>query len=247
LQGTKFINGSPLIAFPCPVHIECAGSPHNSATLDILRYHCFSQPLKGRSMQSTLPFQSGTAAGTEDLCRSAAGKIFLAVGATAFVALCAHISIPLYFTPVPITLQTLAVLLVGFVLGPALSFSALALYLAEGACGLPVFSPHGLGGIAQLLGPTGGYLLSYPLAAAAAGRFVRLVCTAKFQFPAVILAGFAASFIIFATGAGWIAHLFHIAPSAAWHLGVAPFLPGELLKIAAAAGIYTKLRNWRLS
>jgi biotin transport system substrate-specific component len=198
-------------------------------------------------MQSTIPFQSGTATGSEDLGRSAAGKIFLAVGATAFVALCAHISIPLYFTPVPITLQTLAVILVGLTLGPALGFSALALYLAEGACGLPVFSPHGMGGIAQLLGPTGGYLFAYPFAAAAAGYLVRLVRTAKFQFPAAILAGLAANAIIFTFGAGWIVHLFHLAPNAAWHLGIAPFLPGELFKIAAAAGIYTRLRHWRQS
>jgi biotin transport system substrate-specific component len=198
-------------------------------------------------MQSTIPFQSGAAADAEDLRRSAAGKIFLAVGATAFVALCAHISIPLYFTPVPITLQTLAVILVGLTLGPALGFSALALYLAEGACGLPVFSPHGLGGMAQLLGPTGGYLLSYPFAAAAAGYVVRLSRTTKFPFPAAILAGLAASALIFTLGAGWIAHLFHLPPTAAWHLGVAPFLPGEFIKIAAAAGVYTGLRPWRRS
>jgi biotin transport system substrate-specific component len=198
-------------------------------------------------MQSTLPFHSGTAADAEDLRRSAAGKIFLTVSATAFVALCAHISIPLYFTPVPVTLQTLAVILVGFALGPALGFSALALYLAEGACGMPVFSPHGLGGVAQLIGPTGGYLLSYPLAAATAGYFVRLARATKFQFPAAIIAGLAASAIIFALGAGWMAHLFHVGPGVAWHLGVAPFLPGELIKISAAAGLYAKLRHWQRS
>ncbi len=196
-------------------------------------------------MQSTLPFQSGTAAGAEDLHRSAAGRFFLALGATAFIALCAHISFPLYFTPVPVTLQTLAVILVGFTLGPALGFQALALYLAEGACGLPVFSPHGMGGIAQLLGPTGGYLFSYPLAAAVAGYLVRVGRPAKFAFPAALLAASASVAIILAMGVGWIAHLTHLAPTAAWHLGVEPFLPGEVLKIAVAAVLYTRLHTWQ--
>ena len=109
-------------------------------------------------MQSTIPIQLGTTEGIRDLPRTVAGKAFLAVGATAFVALCAHISVPLYFTPVPLTLQTLAVILIGLTLGPALGASAMVLYLAEGAMGLPVFSPHGPGGIAQLLGPTAGFL-----------------------------------------------------------------------------------------
>ena len=67
-------------------------------------------------MQSTIPIQLGTTEGIRDLPRTVAGKAFLAVGATAFVALCAHISVPLYFTPVPLTLQTLAVILIGLTL-----------------------------------------------------------------------------------------------------------------------------------
>jgi biotin transport system substrate-specific component len=173
------------------------------------------------------------------------GKIFLAVSATAFIALSAHISLPLYFTPVPLTLQTFAVILVGLTLGPALGCSALLLYLAEGAMGLPVFSPHGPGGIAQLLGPTAGFLLSFPLAAAAAGSLVRAVRLGRSHFPAALLAGGAASFLLFAMGAGWMAHLLHLNSSTAWHLAVAPFLPGEILKVTAAAGAYTMLRRWR--
>ena len=88
------------------------------------------------------------------------------VAATALVAICAHIAVPLGFTPVPVTMQTFAVLLLGMLFTPGAAFACLALYLAEGAVGLPVFSPHGPGGIAQLFGPTGGYLLSYPFAAA---------------------------------------------------------------------------------
>src|SRR6202522_4855064 len=99
----------------------------------------------------------------------AARQVAIVVGASLFVALCAHITIPLPFTPVPLTVQNLGVLLVGLVLGSRRGFAALALYLAEGAMGMPVFSPLGPGGIAQLLGPTGGFLLAYPLVAWLAG------------------------------------------------------------------------------
>src|SRR6201992_2483335 len=84
--------------------------------------------------------------------------------ATGLVAICAHIALPLGFTPVPVTMQTFAVLLLGLLFAPGPAFACMALYLAEGARGLPVFNPHGPGGLAQLLGPTGGYMMAYPLA-----------------------------------------------------------------------------------
>src|SRR6266704_4343654 len=96
-------------------------------------------------------------------------QIPVVAGASLFVALCARLTLPLPFTPVPLTLQNFGVLLVGLSLGSRRGFAALALYLAEGASGLPVFSPMGPGGIAQLLGPTGGFLLAYPLVAFLAG------------------------------------------------------------------------------
>ena len=194
-------------------------------------------------MQSTLPIQLDAQAGLYELPQTLAGKALLVVAATGLMALCAHVSIPLYFTPVPVTLQTLGVILIGLALGPALGFSAMALYLAEGAMGLPVFSPHGLG----LLGPTGGFLFSYPLAAAAAGGVVRVLRLSRaggWQFPASLLGGIAASVIIFTMGTGWLAHYLHLGAGAAWHLAVAPFVPGEVLKIAAAAGLYTSFRRW---
>ena len=198
-------------------------------------------------MQSTLPLQVGAANDIRDLPRTLAGKAVLTIAATGLVAVCAHVSLPLYFTPVPLTLQTLAVILIGLTLGPTLGFSAMVLYLAEGAMGLPVFSPHGLGGVAQLLGPTAGFLFSYPLAAAVAGAVVRAIRLNRSQTPAAILAGIAASAFIFAMGAGWLAHLLHLNPGAAWHMAVAPFLPGEVLKVTAAAGLYTSLRRWHRS
>src|SRR5215467_234425 len=93
----------------------------------------------------------------------------LVIGGSLLMAACAHVSIPLWFTPVPITLQTFGVMFLALSLGGWRAFAALSLYLVEGVAGFPVFSPHGPGGMAQLLGPTGGYLLSYPLAALVAG------------------------------------------------------------------------------
>src|SRR5215472_9955607 len=93
----------------------------------------------------------------------------IVIGGSLFVALCAHVTLPLPFTPVPLTLQNFAVLVVGMTLGSRRGFAALALYLVEGASGVPVFNPTGLGGIAQLLGPTGGFLMTYPFVAAMAG------------------------------------------------------------------------------
>ena len=126
-------------------------------------------------MQSTLPSELSLTQRTGSLQESLAGKVLLVVGATAFVAACAHISFPLPFTPVPLTLQNFAVLLVGMALGPVAGFSAMVLYLLEGAIGLPVFTPYAAGGVAHLLGASGGFLFSYPLAAAAAGLTVRAV------------------------------------------------------------------------
>src|SRR6516164_7552101 len=98
-----------------------------------------------------------------------AKNIVLVVGASLFVALCARLTLPLPFTPVPLTLQNFGVLLVGVTLGRKRAFAALTLYLLEGIAGLPVFNPAGVGGIAQLFGPTGGFLLAYPFVAAMAG------------------------------------------------------------------------------
>jgi biotin transport system substrate-specific component len=178
---------------------------------------------------------------------SLTGKIFLAVAATAFIAGCAHISVPLPFTPVPITLQNFAVILVGMVLGPIAGFSALVLYLAEGALGLPVFTPHSIGGVAHLLGPNAGYLFSYPLAAAIAGWTVRAMQRVTSRFRSAIVASTIATLPIFVAGAAWISHLLHLSVSATWTLAVAPFLLGEVVKITAAAGIFSALKRSRRS
>ena len=168
-------------------------------------------------------------------------QALVVVTSTALIAVCAHISFALPFTPVPTTLQTFAVLLVGLVLGPARGFATLLLYLAEGALGLPVFSPQGLGGVFQLLGPTGGFLVSYPLAAVLAGGLVRFFRRRIPRVPAAILAGILASVPVFVLGALWLAHLLRLSPAIAVSLGVTPFLAGEAVKIVAAALLYAAL------
>jgi biotin transport system substrate-specific component len=155
------------------------------------------------------------------------------VGASLLMAVCAHISIPLWFTPVPITLQTLGVMLLALTMGGWRASAALVLYLLEGISGLPVFSPHGPGGIAQVLGPTGGFLMSYPLAALIGGllaeKFVRTSRITAFAIGAITCEA-----IIFAAGSLWLLSLSHRSPSAIFMVAVLPFIPGEILKGAAA-------------
>ncbi|NUP54776.1 MAG: biotin transporter BioY, partial [Gemmatimonadaceae bacterium] len=98
--------------------------------------------------------------------RTRALSIVVAAGA---LALSAQLALPMPGTPVPLTLQPFVVVLAGLLLGPADAAAAMVLYLAAGAAGLPVFAPMGAPGLARLLGPTGGYLLAYPVAAAVAG------------------------------------------------------------------------------
>jgi biotin transport system substrate-specific component len=196
-------------------------------------------------MQSATSAHSGLIHRTKTLQESVPGKIVLAFAATALVAACAHVSLPLPFTPVPLTLQNFAVLLVGMALGPVAGFSAMVLYLAQGAMGLPMFTPNGPAGVARLLGPTAGFLFAYPLVAASAGWVVRAMGNVGSRFMRGIVAGVVATLILFACGAGWMAALLHLSAPATWHMAIAPFLPGEIVKVTAAAGIFSAMQRWR--
>lgn len=184
------------------------------------------------------PYESAARYTVGAVDQTFAGKVCVAVAASLFVALCAHVSLPLLLTPVPLTLGNFAVLLVGLLLGPRLAFAALVLYLAEGASGLPVFNPGGLGGVAQLLGPTAGYLFAYPFAAALAGW----VGSFRLRFPNRLLVGLCASLgatgLILLSGLCWLMHSLHLSAQAALVAGLIPFLPGEALKIIIAAGLF---------
>jgi biotin transport system substrate-specific component len=169
------------------------------------------------------------------------GRILIGLGATVVVAAAAHVAIPLPFTPVPLTLQPLAVLGVGLALGPVAGFLTMLAYLAEGAMGLPVFSPTGLGGLAQLVGPTGGFLMAYPLVAAVVGGLTRGLVTRTPRFVAAFVAGNLAMALLFLCGAGWFMLYAHHSLNATWVGAVAPFLPGEFVKVIVAAGVYSTL------
>jgi biotin transport system substrate-specific component len=161
------------------------------------------------------------------------------VSASLFVALCARVTLPLPFTPVPLTLQNFGVLLVGLTLGARAGFAALVLYLLEGAAGLPVFNPAGPGGIAQLLGPTGGYLMAYPLVAGLAGLVMDL---GKRTFARAALSGVLAEILLFASGIGWLAVLTHSFSQAA-RFGLYWFLSAEIMKVMFAAALAVRIRR----
>jgi len=167
----------------------------------------------------------------------------LVVGASFFVALCARVTVPLPFTPVPLTLQNFAVLLVGLALGSRRGFAALALYLAEGAFGLPVFNPTGLGGIAQLLGPTGGYLMTYPLVALISGWIAE---RGNKSFRRFAVAAALGEVLLFAGGMVWLSVWTHGSWWQAAHFGLYPFVFAEIAKVMAAAGLAKRLpRVWK--
>jgi biotin transport system substrate-specific component len=172
----------------------------------------------------------------------------IVLAGSALVAVCARVSLPLYFTPVPLSLASFAVLLLGLLLSPRLAAATLGSYLAEGALGLPVFapSPHAPGGLAHLLGPTGGYLVAYPFAAALISFLWRR--SAAGGFSAALISAASGNLAILACGALWLAVLTHASAQSVLTLAVIPFLPGDVLKIAAAAGLaagFERLRRRR--
>ncbi|HLZ43020.1 MAG TPA: biotin transporter BioY [Candidatus Sulfotelmatobacter sp.] len=164
----------------------------------------------------------------------------LVVGASLFVALCAHITIPLMpLTPVPLTAQNMAVLIVGLLLGSRRGFAALTFYLVEGMMGLPVFNPTGLGGMAQLFGPTGGFLLVYPFVAFLAGYIFE---RGTKSFLRAATAGLLAEILLFTGGLSWLFIFTHSFAKAAY-LGLYWFLAAEVIKVMFAAAIAVRWRR----
>lgn len=163
-------------------------------------------------------------------------KSAAAVAATLLIAACAHIAFPLWFTPVPLTLQPFAVLLLGLLMTPGMAATTMVLYLAEGALGLPVFTPHGLGGVAQLLGPTGGYLMSYPVVAPLVSWLWR---QGSRGFARTLVITTAGSLVTLALGATWLGLLTHTSFRLLMGSAVVPFLPGDTIKVVAAAAMAT--------
>jgi biotin transport system substrate-specific component len=195
-----------------------------------------SQAIETRQVVETygaaavLPAESRAPSALSGLLRGAG----LVLAGSAFVALCAHVSIPLWFTPVPVTMQPFAVLLLGLLMSPRLAFGAMIAYLAEGAAGLPVFTPQGLGGLTQLFGVTGGYLLSYPVVAPLVSALWR---SGKRSFARAAWTAGAGSLVTLALGAAWLGVFTHAPAATLLNHAVLPFLPGDVLKVVAAAAI----------
>lgn len=173
-----------------------------------------------------------------DWRKELAKQAAIVIAASLFVALCARVTVPLPFTPVPLTLQNFGVLAVGLVLGSRRGFAALSLYLIEGACGLPVFSPALLGsGITHLLGPTGGFLMAYPLVAFVAGWIYEQrseKSSRRFAWAAVSAS--AGELVLFDGGLSWLAVLTH-SVSLAIRYGLYWFIFAEIIKVLMAAGV----------
>jgi biotin transport system substrate-specific component len=152
------------------------------------------------------------------------------VAANLLMIVCAQIAVPVPWSPVPITGQTFGVMMVAVLLGARRGALALTLYLLEGAMGLPVFQPFGAPGALRLVGPTAGYLWAYPAAAFVTGWLVERAGRASALRLALALVPGQA--LIFAGGWAWLAIASGFGARAAFFAGVAPFLAGDVVKIA---------------
>ena len=155
---------------------------------------------------------------------------------TIVVALAAQVAVPVPFSPVPMTLQPLAVLAVGGLLGAAGGLSALVLYLLLGILGLPVFAGGGSGAW-HLVGPTGGYLLAFPVAAAVTGALASSMPASPGRRVLQVLLSCALGMVIIHTGGVAQLALLGGDPALAFRIGFVPFLTGDLLKVGLAAAL----------
>lgn len=204
-----------------------------------------SQPNRSPSAPSAEP-QTGAIVVRQHAASAWIGKtVFTALFAALFIAF-SYVSIPLGFTSVPITLQTLAVMLAGGLLGARLGFSSIALVVLLAAAGLPLL--HGRGGLATVFGPTGGFIWMFPFQA----LFIGMTADRLFRkgrrttsrtyailIVSIVLFGIALSYV---GGVPWYAHKAHVSLHAALVGACYPFLPGDFVKGAAAAVIIAALR-----
>ena len=169
------------------------------------------------------------------------GIVFSALMA-AILVIFGYISIPLGFSPVPITLQTLAVMLAGGLLGPLYGFLSIALVVVLTGLGFPLL--HGTGGLGVLLGPTGGYVIMWPFAALLMGLFLSKVQIRGFKgflFAFIIIELFG-SLLNYVTGVPWLAYRFSMSLSDAMIQGFYPYIIGDLVKAIFATIIIAPVR-----
>jgi biotin transport system substrate-specific component len=161
----------------------------------------------------------------------------------ALVVVFGYFSIPLGFTPVPITLQTLAVMLAGALLGARYGFFSMMIIVVLTAIGFPLL--QGKGGLAVFLGPTGGYVVMWPIAALLIGYFVSKVKRHDWVgmiLIFLIIEGFG-SLLLYVSGVPWLAHVAGLSMSKALAGGFYPYIPGDIIKAIAATAITVSLRQ----
>lgn len=154
------------------------------------------------------------------------------LGGAALIAACAQVSIPLPFTPVPVTGQTFAVVLTGAALGAWRGGAAGLVYLLAGIAGAPVYA-HGAAGWAEVTGATGGYLVAFPLAAALTGLLAERGWDRRLS--SALGAMLTANVLVYVLGLGWLAADLHTSLERTLELGLYPFVPGDTLKLYLAA------------
>jgi biotin transport system substrate-specific component len=158
----------------------------------------------------------------------------LVLGGALFVAVFAQISIPLPFTPVPITGQTFAVLLVGGALGTVCGMLSMGLYMFMGIVGVPVYADHAHGWHV-VTGATGGYLIGFLVAAAMVGYLADRGWDTKFSTSGTMM--LTGNVFIFLCGCLWLQHVLHTNLEKTLEYGLYPFVPGEILKLYLAAAL----------
>ncbi len=190
------------------------------------------------------PLVASIARRTASPALSRATRIASVLLLTSLTAAAAQVSIPLPFTPVPLTFQPMVVVLGGLALGARLGMASQLLYLALGIAGLPVFAASGIlpPGMARLLGPTGGYLMAYPFAAFAAGWLAGRGFDRRYVTSVIALA--AGTAILYAGGVLWLAFVTHAGLGAALAAGAYPFIAMDAVKLCFAAAVVPAL--WRL-
>lgn len=158
----------------------------------------------------------------------------LVLAGAAFVGVAAQVSIPLPFTPVPITGQTFAVVLVGASLGPLLGFTSLLLYWLVGIAGAPVYADR-MSGWETFVGPTGGYIVGFMFAALATGYLAQRRWDRR--FPSSVAAMLTGNVIIYVPGLLWLAHYLNAGVEETLEAGLYPFVVGDLLKLYLAGAL----------
>ena len=169
-------------------------------------------------------------------------NVILVISASILIALSAQVSVPIPLSPVPMTLQPFAILLIGATLGARRGFAAALLYLVEGAMGLPVFA-QGKGGAFWLIaGPTAGFLLAFPFAAWITGWFSERGWMKTAGGTALGMA--LAIALIHLSGWSWLAAVMGLGAREAFAIGTAPFLIGDVVKIALAAALLPMVQRF---